>query len=97
MYAAMYKGRRFSFSQRQKNRLPLSFSFVTVATMVLLACLWKAFVASAAVAPLVTGHPSKPAFPSLLDATASELTAGLDNGSFSSIDLVNVSVKIPLH
>jgi amidase len=44
---------------------------------------------------IVAGQYSQPnsAFPSLLDATTDELAAGLQNGSFSSVDLVNVSFE----
>lgn len=61
-------------------------------TMVLIAYLWKAFVAASVVVPSVSAYPSgENAFPSLLDATVEELTAGLDKGDYSSVDLVNVS------
>jgi hypothetical protein len=36
---------------------------------------------------------SVPVLPSLLDATADELIAGLDAGSFTSLDLVQVRIK----
>lgn len=57
--------------------------------MVLIAYLWKAFlVTTAVVSALPAGGEC---FPKLLDATVGELTAGLDKGDFSSVDLVNVS------
>jgi amidase len=49
-------------------------------------------VATTLVAPLAFAAPSGGhTFPKLLDATASELAAGLDKGMFSSVDLVKVS------
>ncbi|KAL1610511.1 hypothetical protein SLS60_002180 [Paraconiothyrium brasiliense] len=61
--------------------------------MVLLAYLWKAFVATTILTPLVSGVPSRGhGFPKLLDATASELTSGLDKGEFSSVDLVKAYI-----
>ncbi|KAJ4298944.1 hypothetical protein N0V90_004187 [Kalmusia sp. IMI 367209] len=61
--------------------------------MVLLAYFWKAFVVTTAIAPLANGDPASDyGFPSLLDATVSELTAGLDKGHFSSVDLVNAYI-----
>ncbi|KAF9729735.1 hypothetical protein PMIN06_004932 [Paraphaeosphaeria minitans] len=57
--------------------------------MVLLAYLWKAFLAITVIAPLTSAAPSGGhKFPKLLDAMASELSAGLDKGEFSSVDLV---------
>jgi hypothetical protein len=37
-------------------------------------------------------HATVPKLPSLLDATAEELTAGLESGSFTSVDLVQVCI-----
>jgi hypothetical protein len=59
--------------------------------MVLLACLWKAAVAWTVVVPLVVASKKNVTLPSLLDATIDELAAGLKCGSFSSVDLVDVS------
>ncbi|KAL5376462.1 hypothetical protein DPSP01_010471 [Paraphaeosphaeria sporulosa] len=65
------------------------FIVTTTVTMVLLAYLWKAFLATTVVAPLTFAVPSGGhKFPKLLDATASELTAGLEKGEFTSVDLV---------
>jgi amidase len=49
----------------------------------------KAFVAFAPVCAQY-GEPSK--LPLLLDATGEELTAGLEAGHFTSVDLVQVSI-----
>lgn len=64
--------------------------FVAVGSMVSAWLLAKVFVAFA---PLtcVQGRYSKPALPSLLDATAEELTAGLEAGAYTSLDLVQAS------
>ena len=71
----------------------LTFATAAVA-MVVLAYFWKALVVTTAIAPLVSGDPAREyGYPSLLDATVSELTAGLDKGDFSSVDLVNVSYR----
>lgn len=67
---------------------------VVTFAMVLLACFWKAFVASTAVATLVAGHPNPSTLPFLLDATISELSAGLEKGTFSSVDLVDVRAPL---
>jgi amidase len=71
--------------------LPLS-TAVTIGIMVSAWLIIKAFVA---LAPLTTvyaqyGEASK--LPLLLDATAEDLTAGLESGNFTSVDLVQVSV-----
>jgi amidase len=54
---------------------------------------WLIVKACVALAPLTTvvaqyGAVSK--YPALLDATAEELTAGLEKGDFTSVDLVQV-------
>lgn len=73
----------------RRNKLLLT---AVATTMVFAAYLWKAFVATLVIVPSVSALPSSGnAFPSLLDATVGELTAGLDKGDFSSVDLVNVS------
>lgn len=50
-------------------------------------------------APLtcVFAQYGSPALPLLLDATAEELSAGLEAGDFSSVDLVNVSIHPFIH
>ena len=68
-----------------------SFTVVSIGIMVSAWFIAKAFVAFA---PLTSvwaqyGEPSK--LPLLLDATAEELTAGLEKGDFTSVDLVHVS------
>lgn len=64
----------------------------TAAAMVLLSYVCKTFFATTLIAPLAAGISSGGlrGLPKLLDATASELKAGLDKGDFSSVDLVNV-------
>jgi hypothetical protein len=65
--------------------------------MVLMAYLWRAFLATTLIAPLASTAPSGGhTFPKLIDATAIELAAGLDKGEFSSVDLVKVSWGIPM-
>lgn len=59
--------------------------------MLLLPYHWLALGALTVVVPLVAAHADKASLPLLLDATVDELTAGLQRGSFSSLDLVNVS------
>jgi hypothetical protein len=59
--------------------------------MVLLSRYWTALVASTAVVPALAAPTNKTTLPSLLDATIDELAAGLDRGSFSSVDLVKAS------
>lgn len=58
--------------------------------MVALGYLWKALVTSTVVVSVVARPVSDSALPSLLDATVSELASGLEKGSFTSVDLVNV-------
>jgi hypothetical protein len=52
------------------------------------------FVVKACVAFALCGEAVK--LPALLDATAEELTAGLENGDFTSVDLVKVSLWVSL-
>jgi amidase len=78
-------------SQRSISTICHPFVVVATVTMLLLTYYWTAFVVSAAVVPLVAAHGKKATLPSLLDATFHELTAGLECGSFSSVDLVDVS------
>jgi amidase len=59
--------------------------------MFLFAFFWKAVVVGAAVVPLVTVSKKNVTLPFLLDATIDELVEGLKCGSFSSVDLVEVS------
>ena len=53
----------------------------------------KAFVAFAPLASVYAQYNTTKTFPSLLDATADELTAGLAAGAFTSLDLVQVCFK----
>jgi hypothetical protein len=57
--------------------------------------LTKVFVAFAPLSVVYAQqyNVSVPVLPSLLDATADELIAGLDAGSFTSLDLVQVRIK----
>ncbi|EOA88197.1 hypothetical protein ACJQWK_02038 [Exserohilum turcicum] len=52
----------------------------------------KAFVAFAPLASVYAQYNTTKTFPSLLDATADELTAGLAAGAFTSLDLVQAYV-----
>jgi hypothetical protein len=52
---------------------------------------WTALVASTVAVPVLAAPTNKTTLPLLLDATIDELAAGLDSGSFSSVDLVKVS------
>jgi len=78
-------------SQRSTSTICHLSVVVATVTMLLLAYYWTAFVASVAVLPPVAAHVKNATLPSLLDATFDELTAGLECGRFSSVDLVNVS------
>ncbi|KAK7184016.1 amidase [Paraphaeosphaeria sporulosa] len=89
MTSSTYKARHAPKTGRMAYRTNKWFIVTTTVTMVLLAYLWKAFLATTVVAPLTFAVPSGGhKFPKLLDATASELTAGLEKGEFTSVDLV---------
>lgn len=72
-----------------------SFSFWTVAVAIgIMVSAWflaKAFVAFAPLTCVYGQYNTTNSFPSLLDATADELAAGLNAGAFTSLDLVQVS------
>jgi amidase len=54
----------------------------------------KAFVAFSPLTSVYAQYGESSKFPLLLDATGEELTAGLEMGQFTSVDLVNVSAYI---
>lgn len=92
MTSSTYKGGTLA-PKPGRTAYPTKKWFIVAAslTMVLLAYIWRAFLAFTIVAPLASAAPGGHEFPKLLDATASELTAGLDKGEFTSVDLVKVS------
>jgi amidase len=57
---------------------------------------WKVLVAFAPLTSVVYAqyNVSVPQLPLLLDATADELIAGLDAGTFTSLDLVQVPIIV---
>jgi hypothetical protein len=93
MSSSTYKGSTPAPKTGRTAYLTNEWLIVVIAVaMVLMAYVWRAFVATTLVAPLAFAAPSGGhTFPKLLDATASELAAGLDKGMFSSVDLVKVS------
>jgi hypothetical protein len=75
---------------RSPNPPTRSAAFVAIGIMV---SAWLIFKALVAFAPLTSSAPVNSSLPLLLDATAEELTLGLENGQFTSVDLVQVSHK----
>jgi amidase len=71
--------------------LPLS-TAVTIGIMVSAWLIIKAFVAFTPLTTVYAQYGEASKLPLLLDATAEELTAGLEAGDFTSVDLVQVSV-----
>ena len=70
-------------------------SAVVVAIVVMVSA-WF-IVKTVALAPLTSVYAQygeSPKLPLLLDATGEELTAGLEVGHFTSVDLVHVSIRI---
>ncbi|KAI8931802.1 hypothetical protein NX059_011439 [Plenodomus lindquistii] len=64
----------------------------SIGIMVSALFLAKAFVAFAPLTSVWAQYETTPQLPLLLDATAEELTFGLEQGNFSSVDLVNAYV-----
>jgi hypothetical protein len=75
---------------RGPNPPTRSAAFVAIGIMV---SAWLIFKALVAFAPLTSCALVNSSLPLLLDATAEELTLGLENGQFTSVDLVQVSHK----
>lgn len=72
--------------------LPYRIIAVAIGVMVsalMLARLWVAFTP---LKSIVAQYATASQLPLLLDATAEELTLGLENGDFTSLDLVNVGI-----
>lgn len=69
-------------------------AFVAIGIMV---SAWLIVKALVAFAPLTSCAPVNSSLPLLLDATAEELTLGLEKGQFTSVDLVQVSHRLVLH
>ncbi|KAH3913869.1 hypothetical protein HBH56_095330 [Parastagonospora nodorum] len=74
---------------RGPNPPTRSAAFVAIGIMV---SAWLIFKALVAFAPLTSCAPVNSSLPLLLDATAEELTLGLENGQFTSVDLVQAYV-----
>jgi amidase len=82
-------------SARSRNQASLSYRTVAVAVAIMVSAwfLTKVFVAFAPLTTTVYAqyNITTPQLPLLLDATGDELTAGLEAGDFTSLDLVQVS------
>ena len=85
---------REAVSARTRLRTSLSYRTVAVATVIMVSA-WFLTKVLVAFAPLTTivyaQYNTTTELPLLLDATADELTAGLEAGAFTSLDLVQVS------
>jgi hypothetical protein len=80
---------------------PASFSFkqtgvLTFAVMVSAWLIVKTFVAIVPLTHVFAQYGTPPVLPSLLDATADELIAGLEAGDFTSLNLVDVNTEYTL-
>jgi hypothetical protein len=73
---------------------PRSATRVGIGIMVSACLILKAFVAFSPLKSVYAQYGESSEFPLLLDATGEELTAGLEMGQFTSVDLVNVSAYI---
>jgi amidase len=88
-------GPRLPSQQPSFVRSSLPRSAVVVAIVVMVSA-WF-IVKTVALAPLTSVYAQygeSPKLPLLLDATGEELTAGLEVGHFTSVDLVHVSIRI---
>lgn len=84
-------------SARPRNQASLSYRTVAVATAIMVSAwfLTKVFVAFVPLTTTVYAqYNTTTELPLLLDATADELTAGLEAGAFTSLDLVQVSYPL---
>ena len=73
------------------NSLPHSAVLVAIGIMVSAWLIIKALVAFAPLTGVYAQYGESSKLPLLLDATGEELTAGLEAGNFTSLDLVQVS------